>query len=90
MGKRNDEQTVSIVKSETGKFYAISQEHHFIGELQNLIGEKVYQNFLNPQKEVAGKVMKAVDDMFFELMKISGTTKDPGENELKKRRKKRK
>ena len=90
LNKRNDNQTVSIVKSETGKFYAISQEHHFVGELQNLIGEKEYQKFLNPQKEVAGKVMKAVDEMFFELMKISGTAKDPGENELKKRRKKRK
>ena len=90
LGKMNDKQIVSIVKSETGKFYAISQEHHFVGKLQNLIGEKEYQTFLNPQKEVAGKVMKAVDEMFFELMKISGTTKDPGENELKKRRKKRK
>lgn len=90
LSNRNDKQTVSIVKSENGKFYAISQEHHFIGKLQNLIGEKEYQNFLNPQKEVAGKVMKAVDEMFFELMKISGTAKDPGENELKKRRKKRK
>ena len=90
LGKMNDKQTVSILKSETGKFYAISQEHHFVGELHNLIGEQEYQKFLNPQKEITGKVMKAVDEMFFELMKISGTTKDPGENELKKRRKKRK
>ena len=90
LGKRNDKQIVSIVNSDTGKIYAISQEHHFVGELQNLIGEKEYQKFLNPQKEVVGKVMKAVDEMFFELMKISGTAKDPGENELKKRRKKRK
>lgn len=64
LSKRNDKQTVSIVKGETGKFYAISQEHHFVGELQNLIGEKEYQKFLNPQKEVAGKVMTAVDEMF--------------------------
>ena len=89
-GKRIDEQKVSIVKSETGKFYAIHQGYHFVGELESLIGEKEYQKFLNPQKEVAGKVMKAVDEMFFELMKSSGTAKDPGENELKKRRKKRK
>ena len=34
--------------------------------------------------------MKAVDEMLFELLKSSGTAKDPGENELKKRRKKRK
>lgn len=88
--KRNDEQSISIVKNETGKFYAIDREHHFVGELQKLIGEKEYQRFLNPQKEIAGEVMKAVDEMFFELMKISGTAKDPGENELKKRRKKRK
>ena len=31
LSKWNDKQTVFIVKSETGKFYAISQEHHFVG-----------------------------------------------------------
>ena len=90
LSKQNGEQKISLVQSKTGKFYAIDHEHHFVGELQNLIGEIEYQRFLNPQKEITGKVIKAVDEMFFELMKISGTTKDPGENELKKRRKKRK
>jgi hypothetical protein len=32
---------------------------------------------------------KAIDEMLFELMKSSGTAKDLAENELKKRRKKR-
>lgn len=88
--KKGGENSVLIVKNESGKFYAINQEHHFVGELQNLIGEKEYQRFLNFPRKNEEEVMKAVDEMLFEIMKTSGTAKDPGENELKKRRKKRK
>ena len=82
--------SVSIVKNESEKFYAVSTNHHFVGELENLIGEKEFQKFLNHQKSFGGEVIRAVDEMLFEMMKISGTPKDPGENELKKRQKKRK
>lgn len=100
--KNSDEDKVFIIKSESGKVYAISTKHHFVGELQSLIGEKEYRGFLNSEmgsggkseskseKNSRGEVMKAVDEMLFEIMKTSGTAKDPGENELKRKRKKRK
>ena len=100
--KKIDEDSVSIIKSGSGEIYAISTKHHFVGELQSLIGEKEYRGFLNSEmgsggkseskseKNSRGEVMKAVDEMLFEIMKTSGTAKDPGENELKRKRKKRK
>ncbi|WP_346985945.1 relaxase/mobilization nuclease domain-containing protein [Chryseobacterium sp. POE27] len=96
----NDEKNISISKGEDGKTYAIHTRFHYIGELQSLIGEKEYQRFLNPiqtseirveNNEIKEKteLSKAVNELLFELMKSSGSAKDPAENKLKKRRKKR-
>ena len=96
----NDEKNISITKGEDGKLYAVHTRFHYIGELQSLIGEKEYQKFLNPiqaseiraennESKEKSELTKAVNEMLFELMKISGTAKDPAENELKKRRKKK-
>ncbi|MBD3903375.1 relaxase/mobilization nuclease domain-containing protein [Chryseobacterium sp. Ch-15] len=98
----NDEKKdISITAAEDGKLYAVHTRFHYVGELQQLIGEKEYQKFLNPQgvnemqtenrteNNEKSELNKAVNEMLFELMKSSGTTKDPAENELKKRRKKR-
>lgn len=98
----NDEKKdISIATAEDGKLYAVHTRFHYVGELQPLIGEKEYQKFLNPiginevQKEnrtennKKTELSKAVNEMLFEWMKSSGTAKDPAENELKKRRKKR-
>ncbi|GEJ47645.1 relaxase/mobilization nuclease domain-containing protein [Chryseobacterium sp. ON_d1] len=88
---------VSLVKSEEGKYYAIHSRLHFVGELQPLIGEKQYQQFLNPEikneklleNNTKNDLKQAVNEMLFKWMRSSGTAKDPSENELKKRRKKR-
>lgn len=98
--KNSDEDKVFIIKSESGKVYAISTKHHFVGELQSLIGDREYQRILNSEigdsekshyeKNSRSEIMKAVDEMLFEVMKTSGITKDPGENELKRKRRKRK
>ncbi|ATN07239.1 mobilization protein [Chryseobacterium indologenes] len=88
---------VILVRSDEGKYYAIHSRLHFVGELQSLIGEKQYQQFLNPEpkneklpENSTGQELKqAVNEMLFEWMKSSGTAKDPAENELKKRKKKR-
>lgn len=98
--KNSDEDKVFIIKSESGKVYAICTKHHFVGELQSLIGEKEYQRILNSEignseksqheKHSRSEVMKAVDEMLFEVMKTSGISKDPGQNELKRKRRKRK
>lgn len=98
---RNNEKNISLTKGEDGKMYAIHTRFHYIGELQSLIGEKEFQKFLNPsninetqtenrtKNKEKTELTKAVNQMFFELMKSSGTSKDPTENDLKKRRKKR-
>ncbi len=88
---------VSLVKSEEGKYYAIHSRLHFVGELQPLIGEKQYQQFLNPEMKnekllennTGNELKQAVNEMLFKWMRSSGTAKDPSENELKKRQKKR-
>ncbi|PWN58467.1 relaxase/mobilization nuclease domain-containing protein [Chryseobacterium viscerum] len=96
----NDEKNISITKGEDGKMYAVHTRFHYIGALQSLIGEKEYQRFLNPiqaneiraennESKEKTELSKAVNEMLFEWTKSSGTAKDPAENELKKRRKKR-
>jgi len=88
---------VSLARSVEGKYYAIHSRLHFVGELQTLIGEKQYQQFLNPElkneklpeNNTGNELKQVINEMLFEWMKSSGTAKDPAENELKKRRKKR-
>ena len=94
---QNNDKNISITKGEDGKIYAVHTRFHYIGELQSLIGEKEFQKFLNPiqasETQIENKekteLSKAVNEMLFEWMKSPGTAKDPAENELKKRRKKR-
>ncbi|WP_073335424.1 relaxase/mobilization nuclease domain-containing protein [Chryseobacterium carnipullorum] len=95
--KSQNKEDVNIIKSEDGKYYIVHSRLHYIGELEPMIGEKKYQEFLNPQLQTAqqsenkegGEFKKAVNEMLFELMKSTGPARDPAENELKKRRKKR-
>ena len=91
--KTQNKENISIIMGEDGTYYAIHSRLHYIGELKSMIGEQQYQRFLNPeiQKERSSgnELSKAIEEMLFELMKSSGTAKDPAENELKKRRKKR-
>ncbi len=98
--QKNDQ--VKIIKSEEGIYYAVHTKLHYVGELQSLIGEKEYQKFLNPnqtneaktinqtESNEAKELSKAVNEMFFEWTKHSGTSKDPAEEELKKRKKRKK
>ncbi|SIS33134.1 Relaxase/Mobilisation nuclease domain-containing protein [Chryseobacterium shigense] len=98
----NDEKKdISITTAEDGKLYALHTRFHYVGKLQPLIGEKEYQKFLNPiginevqtenrtENNKKTELNKAVNEMLFEWMKSSGTAKDSAENELKKRRRKR-
>ena len=91
--KTQNNDDVSIIKSEDGKYYAVHSKLHYIGELETLIGEKQFQIFLNPVVKTDNKkadgLEKVIDDFLFDMMKSSGTTKDPAEDELKKRRKKK-
>lgn len=95
--QQNKDKNISISKAEDGRIYAVHTRFHYIGDLQSLIGEKEYQKFLNPiqtnenrsENEEKIELNKAVNEILFELMKSSGMAKDPAEDELKKRRKKR-
>ena len=91
-GSEERKDGISIIKNEDGKLYAVHSQQHFIAELSSLIGEKETQRYADSQKKENGssQILEAVDELIFELMKTSGTAKDPGENELKRRKKKRK
>ena len=100
--KTQNNNNVKIIKSEEGIYYAVHTKLHYIGELQSLIGEKEYQKFLNPnqanetktvtqtESNETKKLSKAINEMLFEWTKHSGTSKDPAEEELKKRKKRKK
>ena len=95
--KKQNNTEINIIKSEDGKYYVIHSRLHYIGEVQALIGEKQYQKLLDPNIQVTSntenktgnELNAAVNELFFELMKSSGSAKDPAEQELKKRRKRR-
>ncbi|WP_317047024.1 relaxase/mobilization nuclease domain-containing protein [Chryseobacterium sp. MYb7] len=99
--RTQDSKDVHIIKSEDGKFYAIHSKLHYVGELEQLIGEKDYQRFLNPaenhqqvsviqNERLAKELNRSIDDLIFQFSRSSGGTgKDPGEEEHKKRRKKK-
>ncbi|MEZ7509616.1 relaxase/mobilization nuclease domain-containing protein [Cloacibacterium sp. Arc13] len=100
--KTQNNNNVKIIKSEEGIYYAVHAKLHYVGELQSLIGEKEFQSFLNPnqaneartvnqtESNEAKELSKAVNEMLFEWTKHSGTSKDPAEEELKKRKKRKK
>ncbi|HAY3591390.1 TPA: relaxase/mobilization nuclease domain-containing protein [Elizabethkingia anophelis] len=96
--KNND---VSIIKNEEGKYYALHSKHHYISELEALIGEREYEKFINPKapkqnifsqnnnESVEQEILKAMEEILEDFMKSSPTAKDPGEDELRKKRKKK-
>ncbi|WP_027384945.1 relaxase/mobilization nuclease domain-containing protein [Epilithonimonas caeni] len=100
--KTQNNPEVKLIRSDEGKYYAVHERLHYVGELKYLIGEKEYLNFLYPTKdqesEFANKnedfskeMTKSINDMIFEFRKSSGGTgKDPAEEENKKRRKRKK
>ena len=99
--KTQSPKDVHIVKSEDGKFYAVHSKLHYVGELEQLIGEKDYQKFLNPNlnqqqvsvsqnEKLTKELSQSINDLIFQFSKSSGGSgKDPAEEELKKRRKKK-
>ncbi|AYZ35229.1 mobilization protein [Chryseobacterium indologenes] len=95
--KTQNNKDINVIKSEDGKYYVIHSRLHYIGEVVALIGEKQYQKLFDPQIQATSKtenkagnqLNKVVNELFFELMKSSGTAKDPAEDERKKRRKRR-
>jgi hypothetical protein len=99
--KTQNNPEVKIITTEDGRHYAIHERLHYVGELKSLIGEQEYQKLLNPdstQKSVSEnknenlskEFNNSINQLIFELSKTSGTAKDPGEDKLKKRHKRKK
>lgn len=99
---RNQKQENNNIKlftsSEDNKLYVVHTRMHYVGELKTVIGEKFFQEFLTPSpndkmtivKTNKNEVAEAVNELLVELMKSSFTAKDPAEDELKKKRRKKK
>lgn len=94
-------ENVQLIKSEDRKFYAIHTKIHYVGELEQLIGAKAYRQFLHPERQdqpaeagsqkLSREFSQSLEDLIFEYSRSSGANaNDPGENELKKRKKRRK
>lgn len=100
--KTQDAQDIHIIRSGEGKYYAVHSKLHYVGELEQLMGEKDYQKFLNPaenpqqvsvnpSEKLSKELNASINDLIFQFSRSSGGSgKDPGEEERKKRRKKRK
>lgn len=95
--KQNNNENIKIIRTEEGKFYALHTKFHYVLELEKLVREKDFSQFLNSEsqtkpneKQTKNELSKSVEQLLFEFSKTSGTGKDPAEKELKKRRKKKK
>lgn len=99
--KSQNSKDLHLIKSEDGKYYVVHTKLHYVGALEHLIGGREYQKFLHPALEtetlsqnesenLSQELKRSVNEMIFQFSKTSGSAKDPAENELKKRRKKRK
>lgn len=95
--QQNNNENIKIIRTEEGNFYSLHTKFHYVSELEKLVGEKDFSQFLNPEiqtkpneKQTKNELSKSVEQLLFEFSKTSGTGKDPAEKELKKRRKKKK
>lgn len=95
---KNIENINFFTNAHNGKVYAIHTKYHFVGELELLVGERLFQSFLRPEEPPVplvkehhkNEVGEAVVDLLSEFMRSSGTGKDPGEDELKRRKRRNK
>lgn len=95
--KHQNHSDIHLMKSESGAYYVIHAKHHYVGDLNSLMGEKIYHEFLHPEqnrdveKDDAKEFTKSISDLLYQLGRSSGGSgKDPMENEEKKRRKRKK
>lgn len=87
---------ISIFKGEDGRYYMVHRQYHHLHDLESLIGQTAYQNFVNPSSQKQehtyyqkDELSQALDEFWFEMMKNTGKGLDPAEEERKRKRKKR-
>lgn len=96
--KTNIENIKFFTGGDDGKMYAVHTKYHFVGELELLVGERLLQSFLrlerpqveNVTKHHKNEVQEAVADLVSEFMRSSVTGRDPAEDDLKRRKKRKK
>ena len=99
--KTQNNNSISILKSESDAYYAIHSRLHYVGELETLLGEKEYERFLHPEENysisenkndsLSNELNKSITELIYQFSKSSGGVgKDPSESEDKKRRKRKK
>lgn len=95
--KTSKNDNIQILRDNAGTFYAVHQQYHRIENLSVLIGEKNFAEIFStqPSSDESWQQEKNSDktttqELLNELMKSSYSAKDPAEDELKRKRKKRK
>ncbi len=92
-------ESISILRSDEGQYYAIHSKYNHIQELESLVGDKIYEEFINPKNKEyqtnydckePEQVEDVLEKMFKEFSRSKFTKTDPAEKELKKKRKKKK
>lgn len=94
----NKAKNIAIVKSDEGNYYAIHPKYNHIQELKSLVGQRLYNDFINPTQSIktgyaikgqSESVLDILDEMFRDFARSEFTKTDPAEKELKKRKKKK-
>lgn len=98
--QKND--NVTVFKGADERWYAIHSKHHFVSDLEKLVGTKSFENFINPEMSSSqqsgenvlmnkdnASIEKILNDLEFDLTRTTGGGTDPAEQELKKRKRKR-
>lgn len=95
--KTSKNDNIQILKDESGTFYAVHQQYHRIENLSVLIGEMYFEKIFGSKSTSDESWMQDKDstkttaqELLNELLKSSYSAKDPAEDELKRKRKKRK
>lgn len=80
---------IFILKGEDGKEYVVNENYHHVEDLENLVGENFYERFKNDELTITKEKVntESITDI---LLRGSYTEKDPWENKLKKRKKRKK
>ncbi len=87
---------ITILRDEEGKEYVIHDRLHYIGDLRSTIGSVEFQKYINSETKITEEEMlsdelnQSIKDFVFEINKSSHTGKDPAEDDLKKRRRRKK
>lgn len=92
--KGGDVQGVFMLQGKDGETYVFNHNHHHIEELESLVGSTFYNRYKNGELDEKpdfkqDRLKENTESMIDILLKGSYTEKDPWENKLKKKRKKK-